>query len=119
MGTLTPTPSVSVPQITLSRPACASLSTSRRYFGSIPAWCTPMPCRTKRERFRPNLVVKRKLPISLAISSFSAREHMLMLISAWARSTACAWVKCTMYTGACRVSSSSVSVSVSEVVRYS
>lgn len=46
MGTLTPTPSVSVPQITFSRPACASFSTSRRYFGSMPAWCTPMPCRT-------------------------------------------------------------------------
>ena len=46
MGTLTPTPSVSVPQMTFSRPACASFSTSRRYFGSIPAWCTPMPCRT-------------------------------------------------------------------------
>ena len=31
-----PTPSVSVPQMTLSSPACASCSTSRRYFGSMP-----------------------------------------------------------------------------------
>ena len=46
IGTLTPTPSVSVPQMTFSRPAWASRSTRRRYFGSMPAWCTPMPCRT-------------------------------------------------------------------------
>lgn len=46
MGTLTPTPSVSVPQMTFSRPAWASFSTSRRYLGSIPAWCTPIPWRT-------------------------------------------------------------------------
>ncbi|CAM5658317.1 hypothetical protein STENM327S_08995 [Streptomyces tendae] len=46
IGTLTPTPSVSVPQITFSRPACASFSTSRRYLGSMPAWWTPMPWRT-------------------------------------------------------------------------
>ena len=36
MGTLMPTPSVSVPQMTLSSPACARRSTSRRYFGSRP-----------------------------------------------------------------------------------
>ena len=41
-------------------------------------------------------MVKRKLPISSAIASFSSRVHMLMLISACARSTAAAWVKCTM-----------------------
>lgn len=74
-----------------------------------------MPCRTYRERLRPNFVVKRKLPISSAIRSFSSRVHMLMLISACARSTACAWVKCTMYTGACRAASRSVRVSVSGV----
>ena len=39
-----PTPSVSVPQMTLSSPFCASCSTSTRYFGSRPAWCRPMPC---------------------------------------------------------------------------
>lgn len=37
IGTLMPTPRVSVPQMTLSIPAWASCSTSRRYFGSIPA----------------------------------------------------------------------------------
>ena len=36
-----------------------------------------------------------KLPISSAIWALSSREHMLMLISPCARSTACAWVKCT------------------------
>ncbi len=59
-----------------------------------------MPCRTNRDRLRPNLVVKRKLPIRAAIASFSAFEHMLMLISDCARSTASFWVKCTTYTGA-------------------
>ena len=37
MGMLTPTPKVSVPQMTLSRPRCASCSTNMRYFGSSPA----------------------------------------------------------------------------------
>ena len=96
IGTLMPTPRVSVPQMTLSRPACASVSTRRRYLGSMPAWCTPMPCRTSRDRVRPKPAVKRKLPIAAAISSFSARVHMLMLISDCARSRAAAWVKCTM-----------------------
>ena len=36
IGMLTPTPSVSVPQITLSRPRCESCSTSSRYLGSRP-----------------------------------------------------------------------------------
>ena len=36
IGTLTPTPRVSVPQMTFSSPACASVSTSRRYLGSMP-----------------------------------------------------------------------------------
>ena len=31
-----------------------------------------------------------------AMASFSARLHMLTLVSAWARSSAAAWVKCTM-----------------------
>ena len=89
-----------MPHTTLSRPAWASRSTSRRYFGSIPAWCTPIPCRTKRDRFLPKPVVNRKSPISAAIASFSARVDTLTLISACARSTAAAWVKCTTYTGA-------------------
>ena len=42
IGMFTPTPSVSVPQMTWSRPFCASCSTSRRYFGRSPAWWTPI-----------------------------------------------------------------------------
>ncbi len=53
MGTLMPTPRVSVPQMTFSSPAWASCSTSRRYFGSMPAWWTPIPCRTSRLRVLP------------------------------------------------------------------
>ena len=118
IGTLMPTPSVSVPQMTFSRPAWASVSTSRRYFGSMPAWCTPMPWRTRRERVRPNPAVKRKFPIRSAIRSFSARVQTLRLVSAWARSMAAAWVKCTTYTGAWWVLSSSSSVSCNGVVTY-
>ena len=43
----------------------------------------------------PNPAVNRKSPISSAIASFSARVQTLMLISACARSSAAAWVKCT------------------------
>jgi hypothetical protein len=46
IGTLMPTPRVSVPQMTVSRPAWARVSTRRRYFGSIPAWWTPIPAFT-------------------------------------------------------------------------
>jgi hypothetical protein len=55
-----------------------------------------MPCRTSRDSVCPNFVVKRKLPMSAAISSFSARVLTLMLVSACARSAAAAWVKWTM-----------------------
>jgi hypothetical protein len=48
IGMLTPTPRVSVPQMTSSLPCWASCSTSRRYLGSRPAWCRPMPLRMKR-----------------------------------------------------------------------
>ena len=95
IGTLMPTPRVSVPQMTLSSPAWASCSTRRRYFGSIPAWCTPMPCLTSRDRVFPNPGLNRKPPISSAIRSFSSRVQTLMLVSACARSSAAAWVKCT------------------------
>ena len=77
IGTLMPTPRVSVPQMTLSRPSCASCSTRRRYFGSIPAWCTPMPCRTSRESVRPKPAPKRKLPMRAAIASRSSRGRDL------------------------------------------
>ena len=43
IGTLTPTPKVSVPQMILSSPCWASFSTSRRYLGNSPAWWTPIP----------------------------------------------------------------------------
>lgn len=68
MGTLMPTPSVSVPQITRSRPRCASCSTRRRYLGSMPAWCTPMPPRTRRERVCPNLVAGLALGLARQLS---------------------------------------------------
>ena len=93
---LIPTPRVSVPQMSLSSPAWASVSTSRRYLGSIPAWWTPMPWRTSRDRVFPNPAVKRNEPISSAICSFSAFVETLRLISAWACSTAAACVVCTM-----------------------
>ena len=82
----------------------------------MPAWCTPMPCRSSRDSVRPNPAEKRNPPIISAIASFSARLHALMLVSACARSTADAWVKCTTYTGASCVASSSSSVSCNGVV---
>ena len=36
IGTLMPTPNVSMPQITFNKPVCDNCSTSRRYFGNIP-----------------------------------------------------------------------------------
>jgi hypothetical protein len=95
IGTLMPTPNVSVPQMIFNNPAWLSRSTSRRYLGSMPAWCTPMPCRTSRDNVLPNPAVNRNPPINSAIESFSARVLTLMLISACARSSAAAWVKCT------------------------
>ncbi|OLE30294.1 MAG: hypothetical protein AUG44_01600 [Actinobacteria bacterium 13_1_20CM_3_71_11] len=95
IGTLMPTPRVSVPQITLSWPRCARVSTSRRYRGSMPAWCTPMPCRTSRDRVLPNPAVNRNRPMVSAMASFSARVQTLTLIRACACSSAAAWVKCT------------------------
>ena len=95
IGTLMPTPRVSVPQMTFSNPACASRSTRRRYFGSMPAWWTPTPLRTNRDNVLPNPVEKRKSPMSSAMRSFSSRVHRFVLISVWARSTADACVKWT------------------------
>ena len=95
IGTLIPTPRVSVPQMILSSPACASFSTSRRYLGSIPAWCTPIPCRTRRDTTLPKPALKRKSPISAAIASFSSRLLILRLVSDWACSTAAARLEWT------------------------
>ena len=95
MGTLMPTPSVSVPQMTLSRPVCDSRSTRRRYFGSMPAWWTPMPWRTSFDRTRPKDVVKRKSPISSRILSFSSGVSSFRPVNACARSAASRCEKCT------------------------
>ena len=54
-----------------------------------------MPWRTSRDSVRPKPAAKRNRPIISAIASFSARLHTLTLISACARSSASAWVKCT------------------------
>ena len=53
MGTLMPTPRVSVPQMILSSPFWASRSTRMRYLGRSPAWCRPMPWRSQRLRSGP------------------------------------------------------------------
>ena len=55
--------------------------------------------------------VNRNLPIRSAMACFSSRPVTLTLISACARSTAEACVKCTTYTGASWVASSSAIVS--------
>ena len=100
IGTLMPTPRVSVPQMTRSSPAWASVSTSRRYFGSMPAWWTPMPLRTRRDSVLPKPAPNRNAPIRSAIASLStlrpppaetSRDFSRLL----ACSTAAAWVKWT------------------------
>ena len=95
MGTLMPTPSVSVPQTTGSRPFCVSRSTTRRYLGSIPAWCTPTPCRSSRFSVRPKPGPNRKPAISSAIRSRCSRLASGVDSSDCARSTASFCVKCT------------------------
>ena len=95
MGTLMPTPRVSVPQTTWSSPRWASCSTRRRYFGSIPAWWTPIPWRTNRFSVRPNPGENRNLAMWVAISSRCSRLATGTDRSDWARSSAAAWVKWT------------------------
>src|SRR5256885_17054950 len=70
IGTLMPTPRVSVPQITLRSPAWARRSTSRRYLGSIPAWWTPMPWRTWRATGRAQARAERDPPRRLPLRGF-------------------------------------------------
>ena len=116
IGTLMPTPSVSVPQMTVSNPAWARVSTSRRYFGSIPAWCTPMPAFTSFWSVFPNPAPNRNPPIFSAIASLcsrSSRPTPPTPSSRVACSTADACVKCTTYAGACPVVTSSSTVSSS------
>ena len=61
----------------------------------MPAWCTPTPLRISRESVRPKPAVKRKPPIVSAIAARSSRVHSFADMSAWARSSAAAWVKWT------------------------
>ena len=117
IGTLMPTPRVSVPQMTRSSPAWASCSTRRRYFGSMPAWWTPIPLRSSFERVFPKPAPKRKEPTLRFSSSTSvapAETHFApsRLVAC---STAAACVKCTTYAGAWPVVTSSSSVSASGV----
>ena len=80
IGTLMPTPKVSVPQITLSNPRWANCSTKMRYRGSRPAWCNPMPARSHRlmsgpyglENFTPSRAV--------AMAAFSSRVAVAKLV---------------------------------------
>jgi hypothetical protein len=76
----TPTPSVSVPQMILSSPLPASRSTTRRYLGSMPAWCTPTPWCTKRRSSAPKGVSQRKPVSSCLMAALSSFERKSMLI---------------------------------------
>ncbi len=95
MGMLTPTPSVSVPEMTCSSPCWESCSTSSRYFGSSPAWWTPMPKEMKRLHSLPYGVSKRNSPTASRIRSRSSRLETFALVSAWASSAHSRWVKLT------------------------
>ena len=95
IGTLMPTPSVSVPQMILSSPACASCSTSTRYFGSRPAWCRPMPCRSHLRMSAPYGLENSKPSIASAMAAFSSRVQILRLVKSCALDAASACVKCT------------------------
>ena len=95
IGTLMPTPRVSVPQTTASRPRWVSRSTRRRYRGSMPAWWTPTPAATSRDSVLPNPVPKRNAPTSARMASFCSlvRTVPLMRLEAW--SSASFWLGCT------------------------
>ena len=64
-----------MPQMTSSSPACASVSTRRRYFGSIPAWWTPMPARSSLARVLPKPAPNRKPPMNRLRASRFARPQ--------------------------------------------
>mmetsp|Transcript_335 Transcript_335/g.1321 ORF Transcript_335/g.1321 Transcript_335/m.1321 type:complete len:341 (-) Transcript_335:662-1684(-) len=119
IGTFTPTPRVSVPQITFSNPFPASFSTSNRYFGSKPAWCTPTPCEMYRHSSFPTGVSNLKFPISFLMFAFSAAVRFRVLHKSCARSFAVFCVKFTTYTGERFVSRSVFTDSRSGVVLYS
>ena len=119
IGMLTPTPSVSVPNTTCRSPRCARRSTSRRYFGSMPAWCTPTPCATRRFRSLPKGVSKRKSPTASAIFARASRSAKAALVAPCASSAHSRCVKFTTYTGERPPRTSASSVSCSGVSRYS
>ena len=95
IGTLMPAPRVSVPQMTRSRPSCASCSTSTRYFGSSPAWCRPMPCFSHLRTDGPYGLEKSTPSIRAAISFFCSRVAIFRLVKSCALAAASACVKCT------------------------
>jgi hypothetical protein len=73
IGTLMPTPSVSVPQMTRAaalRERLDEAPISRQHARVVHA----DPARTSRDSVLPNPVVKRNAPIASAISSRCARE---------------------------------------------
>ena len=118
IGMLTPTPSVSVPQITGSRPSPARRSTIRRYFGSMPAWCTPTPLRSSRSSVSPKPRVNRTPRSASAIASRCVRVVTVRLTSDCARSIAAACVACTTYTGLSPSFTASSTLSDTEVMRH-
>ena len=91
MGTLMPTPRVSVPEMTSSRPLSASCSMRRRYFGSIPAWWTPTPCSSSLRRLVPNPLPKVKPLMAAAIAAFCSLEARSTESRLVARSIAPFW----------------------------
>jgi hypothetical protein len=117
MGMFTPTPSVSVPEMTLSRPCCESCSTSSRYFGRSPAWWMPMPERSTRPISLPYGVSNAKSPSAAPMRARSSRVATFALVSACASSAASRCVNDTTYTGARPSSSSASTVSWSGVSR--
>ena len=72
-----------------------------------------------RDSVLPKAEENRKSPSASAMMSRSARVATLMLVSAWARSSAESWVKWTTYTGVWPVSMSCSSVSWTGEVTYS
>mmetsp|Transcript_25062 Transcript_25062/g.40215 ORF Transcript_25062/g.40215 Transcript_25062/m.40215 type:complete len:293 (-) Transcript_25062:102-980(-) len=119
MGTLTPTPRVSVPQMHLSSPLPASFSTSSLYLGSRPAWCTPMPKVMKRLSSLPTGVSNLNPASSTLRAAFSSADRLSVLHRSCARSLAAFCVKWTMYAGVRLEANSSCTESSSGVLRYS
>ena len=95
IGTLMPTPRVSVPQMTFSRPGLGQRLDQPPVPGQHPGvvHADAVPDQPGQGLAEP--AENRKPPITSAMASFSARLQTLTLISACACSIAAAWVKCT------------------------